>query len=380
MRPIVVAAVLGLLAGQLGAQTPTTLRVGTPASVDMDRALLDEAVQLFLDAADRGDLIGAVLMVARRGTVVLHEAIGWRYQADRLPMQRDTLFRMASNTKPVIATAVLMLVEEARLSLDEPVAAHLPSFNNERSRAITIRQLLNHTSGFRIRPVFYPFDDESEVPTLQAAVRKFGVEGPEVDPGTSYSYSNAGYNTVGAVIEVVSGQPLETFLVTRVYQPLGMSDTLNHEDPDKRSRMAGVYRGELGDRGGVIFREGWTPGDPADFPVVRASGGMISTASDYARFLQMYLNGGGYGDVQLLTPETIALATTPTTDKGGDGSYGLGWTIDSDGVYSHAGSDGTYAWVDPKRELFGIVLTNSQGVGNPRHEFQRRVTRAVAAR
>ena len=142
--------------------------------------------------------------------------------------------------------------------------------------------------------------DEDETPTLLGAVARFGAEGPEVEPGGSYSYSNAGYNTLGAVIEVASGMPLEKFLRTRIYEPLGMVDTLNHEDETTLSRMATVYRGRRQEDGSVEFRQGFTPGDPPDFPMTRGSGGMLSTADDYARFLQMYLNGGRYADAQII--------------------------------------------------------------------------------
>ena len=372
----VTACVLALGAVTGSAQPATTLAHGSAASVGMDAALLDEAARLYRDAVDRGDLKGAVLMVARRGVVVLHEAVGWRHEAYRLPMEPDTLFRMASNTKPVVGTAVLILQEDGRLSLDDRAAAHLESFDNFRSRDITIRQLLSHSSGLRVRPIFYPFDS-GETPTLLGAVAKFGAEGPDVEPGTSYSYNNAGYNTVGAIVEVASGMPLEDFLRTRIYEPLGMADTLNHEDPAKLHRMATVYRGRRQDDGGVVFRQGYTPGDPPDFPVVRASGGMISTAPDYARFLQMYLNRGRYTDAQILPEGAVAAATRGYIASGERTAYGLGWQIAPDGAYSHAGSDGTMGWVDPARELIGMVLTQSPGGRNPSREFRRLVRRAV---
>ena len=358
------------------AQEATVLTYGSPASVGMNASLLDDAVQLYRDAVERDELKGVVLMVAHRGVIVLHETVGWRHEAYRLPMERDTLFRMASNTKPVIATAVLILQHEGRLSLSDTVATHLDSFDNVRSRDITIQQLLSHASGFRIGPIFYPFDDD-QTPTLLAAVAKFGAEGPEVEPGTSYSYNNAGYNTLGAIIEVASGMPLEDFLRTRIYEPLGMVDSLNHEDPTRLSRMATVYRGRRQDDGSVAFRQGFTPGDPPDYPVVRASGGMISTATDYARFLQMYLNGGRYADAQIISEDAVAAGTRGYIASGETTSYGLGWQIAANGAYSHGGSDGTMGWVDPPRELIGMVFTQSPGGRNPRAEFQRLVNRAV---
>ena len=351
------------------AQQATTLSYGSAASVGMDAGLLDEAVQLYRDAVERDELKGAVLMVARRGVIVLHEAVGWRHEAYRLPMENDTLFRMASNTKPVIGTAVLILQEEGRLSLDDRAAQYLESFDSFRSRDITIRQLLSHSSGLRIGPIFYPFEGD-ENPTLIGAVARFGAEGPAAEPGTSYSYNNAGYNTVGAIIEVASGMPLEDFLRARIYQPLGMTDTLNHEDETKLARMATVYRGRPRDGGRVVFRQGFTPGDPPDFPVIRASGGMISTATDYARFLQMYLNRGRYADAQILSEDSVAVGTRGEIASGTNTRYGLGWQITSDGTYSHSGSDGTMGWVDPAREIIGMVFTQSPGGINPRREFQ----------
>ena len=371
-----IACVLALRATPGLAQPAATLTHGPAASVGMDAGLLHEAARLYRDAVDRGDLKGAVLIVARRGVIVLHEAVGWRHEAYRLPMEPDTLFRMASNTKPVIGTAVLVLQEDGRLSLDDRAAEHLESFDNVRSRDITIRQLLSHYSGLRVRPIFYPFEPD-ENPTLLSAVAKFGAEGPEVEPGTSYSYNNAGYNTVGAIVEVASGMPLEDFLRARIYDPLGMADTLNHEDETKLHRMATVYRGRRGEDGGVVFRQGFTPGDPPDFPVVRASGGMVSTAPDYARFLQMFLNRGRYADAQILTEDSVAAATRGYIASGERTSYGLGWQIAPDGAYSHAGSDGTMGWVDPARELIGMVLTQSPGGRNPSREFRELVSRAV---
>ncbi len=375
------ALVLALAASlPLSAQKPRLLQYGPASSVGMDQAALDQSVSLFREAAARDEIRGAVLIVARRGTIVMHEAIGWRHVAYRLPMEKDTLFRMASNTKPVIATAVMLLEQDGKLSVADTAGAHLPVLNTYRWREVTVAHLLSHSSGLRIGPIFLPFDDEKdkrETPTLQSAVAKFGPMGPEFPPGTTYSYNNAGYNTVGAIIERASGMPLEDFLRTRIYQPLGMGDTLNHEDDTKLARMATVYAGRKGDDGKIAWTQRFTPGDPPDFPVIRASGGMISTAMDYAKFLQMYLNGGEYGGARVLTAASIAKATTSYIDAGKDGGYGYGWMISPDGAYAHSGSDGTYAWVDPKRELFGLVFTQSPGGPNPRLKFREIVTGAV---
>jgi len=351
--------------------------VAVSASVAAQSAL-GEAVDLYRRAVEQDHVRGAVLYVAQGGRVVLHEAVGFRHHAYRVPMQKDTLFRMASNTKPVVATAVMMLAEDGRLSVDDAVAKHLPAFDNDKSRGITIAQLLSHSSGLRIQPIFYPFADGDEV-SLQAAVAKFGREGPAAPPG-EYSYSNAGYNTLGAIIEVVSGMPLEAFLKARLYDPLGMRDTLNHEDPAKLERMATVYRGRRSQDGKTVtFTQGFTPGDAPDFPVIRASGGMISTAADYARFLELFRQRGVFEGKRLLKEETVAAMTAPRVKAGEDGAYGCGWMVAPDGVYSHTGSDGTMAWIDPARQVVGMVLTQSPGGINPVREFRETISAALSS-
>jgi CubicO group peptidase (beta-lactamase class C family) len=289
---------------------------------------------------------------------------------------------MASNIKPLTAACILLLMDDGRLRLTDTVAKFLPSFNNEKSRGITIAQLLSHTSGLRIETVYYPFAD-GEARTLQVAVAKFGQIGPAAPPGT-FSYSNAGYNTLGAIIEIVSGQPLEAFMKSRLYDPLGMTDTLNHADTTKLDRMASVYYGRtvggLG-RGKIEFLRGFTPGDPPDIPFIRASGGLITTASDYARFLEMYRLGGVYGATRILKESTVKAATTRQTPwvqvNGQNQSYGYGWFVEASGSFGHTGSDGTMAWVDPAREIIGMILTQSAGGNNPHAQFKRLLAEAL---
>ncbi len=360
------------------AAVPQGLPPATPASVGMDAATLAQGVELYRDAVKRDDIRGAVLYVARRGTVVLHEAVGFRHRGYRLPMEKDTMFRMASNTKPVVAAGVLALAEDGKLALSDRVSKYLKSFDNEKSRAITIEQLLTHSSGLRIAPIALPFKD-GEAPTLQNAVAKFGAVGPEAAPG-AYSYNNPGYNTLGAIIEVSSGQPLEEFLTTRFYAPLGMIDSLNHEDPAKLHRMATVYRGRRGADGAIAFTQGFTPDDAPDFPFIRASGGMISTANDYARFLEMFRLGGMLDGRRILRPESVRAAVQPRIKMNDSSSYGYGWMVRSDGTYSHSGSDGTVAWIDPGREVVGMVLTQSPGGNNPTAQFRLLVEQSVKPR
>ena len=224
----------------------------TPDDVGMSAAGLEAAVSVYQEAVDRDEHRGAVLLVARRGKIVLHEAVS-RRDVDRNPpmrnqpmrdppMRKDTLFKMASNTKPTIATAILMLAEEGKLGLADPVRKHIPAFDNYRSGWIQIRRLLSHTSGLRIEPIFVlPMAPGT---TLAAEAAKFGEIGAEELPGASFAYSNPGYNTLGALVEQAGGQPLDRFLAERIYQPLGMHDSLNHESKADRTRMATVWKAD----------------------------------------------------------------------------------------------------------------------------------------
>lgn len=373
LRPLIGALALALWTAAATAQN-RTLTTGTPEEVGMSAAVLQAGVGLYREAVERGDLVGAVLLVARDGKVVLHEAVGSRNHAAGLPMEKNTMFRMASNTKPVIATAVAKLVERDALAYDDLVREHIPAFDNYRAGFMTIGQLLSHTSGFRINTLF--LEPYTKNPTLQTEVVKFGEAGAAVAPGEAYSYSNPGYNTLGALIEIASGRMLEEFLREEIYRPLGMEDSYHMEVAErldgKLDRMGAVYyRRENGQ-----WVPGWKPGDPPQVPFVRASGGMISTAWDYAIFLQTFLNGGTYGDTRIVSEETVETMTSRHTPPDGP-SYGYGWSVDENGVFGHSGSDGTMAWVDPERRLFGIVFTQTPAGRNPSDRFVELVNLSI---
>ncbi len=345
----------------LVAQEARTLSYGEPEEVGMSRAVLEGALGLYHEAVERGDLVGAVLLVARKGRIVLHEAVGMRDKERGLPMERNSMFRMASNTKPVVATAVAQLVEEGKLSYDDLVREYIPEWDNYRAGFITVGHLLSHSSGLRIPTLF--LQPLGENPTLRSESARFGPIGAEVTPGETYSYNNPGYNTLGALVEIASGQLLEDRLMETVYGPLGMADSYNHraghEVDGKVDRMGAVYyqRGPDGD-----WAPGGTPGGPVAFPFARASGGMISSAWDYAVFSQMFLNGGAYDGAEILSPESVDVMTSPKIHIAGEGDeasyYGYGWRL-ADGTFGHGGSDGTNAWLDPGREIIGLVFTQT---------------------
>ncbi len=371
----------------LSAQRPTTVSYGDPRDVGMSAAVLEGAVGLYEEAVERGDLVGAVLLVSRRGRIVLHEAVGWRDKGQGLPMERNTMFRMASNTKPVIATAIARMAERGQLAYTDLVREYIPEWDNYRAGFITIGQLLSHTSGLRIptlflQPLMEASDEHPDAPTLVLEAARFGQIGAAVPPGGAYSYNNPGYNTLAAILEIVSGQSLEDHLREQIYAPLGMSDSYNHRAghtlDGKLDRMGAVYYGRDGQGGDWVA--GGTPGGPAAFPFARGSGGMISTAMDYLVFCQMFLNGGTYGGTRIIRQGSVETMTTPKVHIAGEGGdaahYGYGWRV-TDGTYGHGGSDGTNAWIDPEREIVGLVFTQTPRGRNPLDRFRQLVNLSI---
>jgi len=380
MKNITVFAIciLALLPANATSTPPRLLSDGSAASVDIDADRLAKAAAVVKRAVQRDELRAAVVLVARRGKIVLHEAYGWRDAESKLPMQKDSLFRMASNSKAVTAAGVLLLVQDGTLKLDDPVHKHIPEFDTDNGRLITIRQMLTHTSGMRIKslflsPLMKPSDDNPTAPNLLQEVGRFGSIGAEVPPGTSHSYNNAAYNTLAGIIEKYTGS-YKQFLSDRIYEPLGMTDSCNHESDADRERMSTVFRRQ--DDGKWQVR--WKPDDAPDFPFPRGSGGMVSTARDYAVFCQMMLNGGLYDGKRILKSEHVDAAVNPQTDFiPAAANYGLGWKTNADDkTFSHSGSDGTWVWVDPQREIIGMVLTQTQRSTNPRKVFRELVNRA----
>jgi len=355
----------------------------------MDGTILQTGVNMYRQAIERDEVRSAVILIARKGRVVVHEALGWKDKEQGIHLKKDAMFRMASNTKPVVATGIAILAEQGKLRFDDPVHRHIKSFDNANASEITLHHLMTHTSGFRIKPIFFnPLVEKStkhpDAPSLKLEVDRFGKVGAKEPVGKSYSYSNAGFNTLGAMIEVASEKPLESYLKQSIYRPLGMKDSYHHE-------VAGKLDGKLKRMSVVYYKrdgkwiQGWKPGHPPKYPFVRASGGMISTAMDYAVFCQMYLNGGIYGGKRILKKETVKLLTTPhtaslysPTEKGEQKYfYGYGWRVYPEGVFAHSGSDGTAAWVDPKNQLIVLVFTQSATGNKLRDRFFKLVQLSI---
>jgi CubicO group peptidase (beta-lactamase class C family) len=357
---------------------------------------------------DDSTIAGSVTLVARHDKILRLEAVGWSDLARHEPMRPDHLFWIASMTKPITAVAVLMLQDEQRLSVDDPVEKFLPEFKSqwmirEKSEAtqilvrpprpITLRDLLTHTSGMSDVPAPRP---DCSLAELVMACSQQPLRFP---PGSQWEYSNAGINTLGRIVEVVSGQPFAVFLQKRILNPLGMKDTTFWPTPAQVKRIARSYKpaqdGKTLEETSIYFIKGnLSDRRRTPFP----AGGLFSTAADMARFYQMMLNGGEAGGKRLLSTSAVSQLTQTQTGniKTGfvDGmSFGFGFAVVkepqgvtamlSPGTFGHGGAYATQSWADPKRDLILILMIQRAGFPNGdnspvRKAFQESAVNEVA--
>jgi CubicO group peptidase (beta-lactamase class C family) len=348
------------------------------------RSRIARSLQPFVD---RSKVAGAVVLVADRDKVLVLEAVGFADIADRTPMRNDTVFWIASQSKPITATALMMLVDEGKVSLDAPVAKYLPEFKDQwlaveqdnnhillrkPRHPITVRNILSHTSGM-------PFKSAVEEPTLdllplRTGVRSYAMTPLQFEPDTRYQYSNAGINTAGRIIEVVSGLPYEEFLDRRLFQPLGMKDTTFWPSPEQVARLAKSYKPGEG-RSGLaaieIAQLDYPLSDRKRQPM--PAGGLFSTAGDLGQFCRMVLNGGVHEGKRYLSESAIAEMTSRQTADSIKESYGLGWATSGEGrrgadspilgPCGHGGAYATHMWIDPQHQLITIFMVQYAGPG-----------------
>ena len=334
---------------------------------------------------DKHELSGAVAMVIQDGKVVHFDAIGQADLATSRPMQKDTMFWVASQTKPMTAVCLLMLVEEGKVSLDDPVEKHLPEFKGlwqiaDHSRdqmtlkkakhPPTIRQVLTHTAGLA-DPSF-----PREGTPLAEAVATVARLPLNYEPGSEWRYCSAGSNTLGRIVEVVSGQPYETFLQQRLLDPLGMKDTTFWPTEEQAKRVATSYAlddGQLKPTQSSFINGPLTSRKRTVFP----GGGLFSTADDIARFCQMLLNSGELDGHRYLKPETVKMMTSTQTGdlktgftEGMSFGFHLGVVKEPQGVtamlspgtFGHGGAFGTEMWVDPTKRLILLLMIQRSGL------------------
>ena len=390
--------VLALPPAPLHAQTAAATKPSIQYGFATDRlARIDQMMQRYVD---EGKIAGAVGLVMRDGRIVYERAVGWADKEAGRRMTPDAIFRIASQTKAITSAAILILLEEGRIGLEDPVSRYIPTFSRttvtSRSdtgrvtvpakRAITIRDLLTHTAGisYGTEPLVAPLyrakglgpaagqgwytADKNE--PICATMERLGTLPFVAQPGERYVY---GYNTdiLGCVVERASGIPLDQFIRTRITDPIGMKDTFFFLPPEKRQRLTAVY---VADSTGQVHRAPIGPlgqGDYVDGPRRSFAGGagLLSTARDYARFLQMLLNGGELDGVRILAPKTIELMTTNqvgdlfnwTPGQGFGLGFGTTDRVGADGLTSvgswwWAGAYSTVYKVDPKEGLVMVFM------------------------
>jgi CubicO group peptidase (beta-lactamase class C family) len=325
-----------------------------------------------------GEAVGAEILVIKNRRIVLHEAFGWRDRERKLGWERNTIARIRSMTKPFVGTAILMLADSGKIQLSDLVATYIPAFDNPRSRDISIEHLLTHSGGFN-QPG-YPQQLRS-YKDLREAVDAVGQMGPPTAPGIEYGYSDAGSATLGAIVAEVSGMAVQEFLLSRIIEPLGLDDTfpMLTDGDARRSRVSSTYR-----RGDGRFDRYWDFEQPQVMQFFRASGGLYSTTTDYARFLAFWIDEGSIADRQLLSPALIYRALSPSP---WNREYGYHWQVDPRGdpgssdlpSFGHGGSDGTMAWANPEQDLIVCYFTQSRG-GSTTGKIQQVVAEALGIR
>jgi CubicO group peptidase (beta-lactamase class C family) len=416
MRIALVAALLVLVSA--AQQVPQ----GKPEDAGMSTERLQRIHEAMERHIDAGEISGAVTLVARRGKIVHFQAHGLMDIESKKPMTTDAIFRIASMTKPITGVAVMMMVEEGKIRLTDPVSKFIPEFKDTKVavardslvphpaghtsgepdfylepayRELTVRDLLTHTSGLmsgeigaregaRIAP-------KSPTETLATYVPRLGAVPLDFQPGTQWAYSGAaGPEVLGRIVEIVSGQPYDQFLRTRIFEPLGMKDTFFYPPDDRRPRLVTLY-----DKSPKGLPKSANQDGLSTKTFFGAGGGLMSTAEDYLQFAQMLLNGGKLNGHVLLSPRTVQLmASNQVGDmfngklgRPADGmGYGLLMGIVEDSVASGLrvttgsfgwdGVFGTQTWIDPTEKMVTILMIQTQVVQVQR-DFENAVMQAI---
>ena len=405
MKGLALAAVLAAALAAVRANAPGDVPdmdgvpAAEPEAVGMSSERLDRLDRVMQGYIDRNEVAGVVTLVARRGKVVHFSALGQRDVEAGAPMTHDAIFRIASMTKPIASVALMMLYEEGRFQLRDPIAKWLPEFADmqvavpappqERltgryktapaARPITVQHILTHTAGLAntYRGITQPEFQEVVAPrkpgdTVGGMLKRLATLPLNFHPGEHWEYGRA-TDVVGRLVEVMSGQTLDAFLRERIFEPLGMTDTHFYLPESKLGRFAALYRPNA--QGKIELAEAPTAesrfvAEPHTY--FSGAGGLVSTARDYFRFHQMMLNGGELDGARILGRKTVELMTANHTgDKGiwlaGPGyGFGLGYAVVTDlgpsgtprseGSYYWGGAFGTIFWVDPSEELIGILM------------------------
>lgn len=381
-------------------------------AAEFDLSKLEKLRPKLQEYVDKKVVAGAVVAVGTHHGLLGIETVGHQNVEQDLLMRPNSTFRIASMTKPITALAVMILVDEGKLSVEDPVEKHLPEFKGQMliagrdkdtltlkkpSRPITVRDLLTHTSGL---PGGFP-EGISDLyfrrqMTLGEAVAVSSQRPLEFEPGTKWAYCNAGIDTLGRIVEVLSGLSFEEFLHRRIFGPLGMGDTTFYPDDDQLARLAGLYDSKDGKLQHIDYQL-LGPARAARHPI--PAGGLYSTAEDLARLYQVMLLRGKVGELVIVSEKSVAEMTRNQTGELTAGftsnvGLGFGWQVTrqpegvhkmlSAGTYGHGGAFGTQGWIDPGKDLFIILLIQRVGLGNGdasdiRRDVQQVVIDAIKA-
>jgi CubicO group peptidase (beta-lactamase class C family) len=423
-RPLAAATARSVVMLAVLALSVAAVPSGKPEDVGLSSERLQRINQVVQRYIDAREISGAVTVVSRKGRVAHFEAQGQMDIERNMAMRKDGIFRMASMTKPVIGVAILMMMEEGKVRLTDPVARFIPEFKGSKvamerpgtpgggrgagagqpppeiytipaSRDITVRDLLTHTSGLasggagsREASRLAPRDTSSN---LAAYMPKLGPAPLDFQPGTQWRYSAlAGIETLGRIVEVASGQTLDVFLEQRIFDPLGMKDTAFFPTEDRLPRVVTLYN-----RTPKGLEKTETPAWLATKTFFSGGGGLWSTAEDYLQFAQMLVNGGELNGKRLLGPRTVQLmASNHVGDlysQAGAARRGMGFGLtvevvadpveanrrQSKGSFGWDGAFGTHFWVDPEEKLTGILLIQQGLNAALNRDFENAIMQAI---
>ncbi len=392
--------------------TAGTVPAGKPEDAGMSAERLERIHQSIARHIDAGEISGAVTLVARRGRIVHFEAHGLMDIESKRPMEKDAIFRIASMSKPITAVAVMMLVEEGKIRLSDPVSKFIPEFKDMKvavprqsadpsapafytipaERELIIHDLLTHTNGLLTwgskQP---PFPRPKEGETLATYVPRLAAAPLDFQPGTQWAYSGlAGPDILSRIVEIVSGQTYDQFLRARLFEPLGMKDTFFYPPDDRRPRMVTLYQKSPNGLEKSANQDGFSLKS-----YYSGAGGLMSTAEDYLQLAQMLLDGGRLNGKRFLSPRTVDLmASNHVGDmfngKLGRPAHGMGFGLlmaviqdsvgaglrVSNGSFGWDGAYGTQTWIDPKEKMVTIIMLQTQ-VPQIQRDFENAVMQAI---
>lgn len=408
---------------------PKVLTEAAPAAGGFSAARLARLDSGMKAWVDQKWVNGSAVLIARHGKIVFYKAHGYNDMATKAPLDKNGIFRIASQTKAVTVTAVMMLWEEGKFSLDDPVSKFIPTFAHQKvlasfnakdttyttvpaNRPVTIRDLLTHTSGLGYPAIGTPAENAiyakayltggvgTKGQTLGDAMSRLGTVPLFFQPGTSWKYG-LNMDVLGYLVEKWSGMTLEEFFTKRIFKPLGMNDTYFNLPASKGARLVNFF---MGDSTGTIKKTESVFGGALDmnYPLQKSTyfsggGGLVSTLHDYAVLLQMFLNKGEYNGVRILAPNTVRLITMNQIgdlhpalgDNAADNKFGFGFFIITEagsrftpsqaGTYSWGGVFSTSYWVDPKEDMLVIAYEQMWGpyIANTAKAFKSLVYAAL---